>query len=315
MEVVSIGEPVAGTTDRELGNKTDDIIHPNDYQSAKNGDTEVIQRTELQTLERNRLVKGSDLTANIEPQKWLIKGIMPEEALVEFVGASGSYKSFILLDMMFCISAELPYHGLKTTKGTVIYIAGEGSNGVKMRLKALQIHYNVNDYDFYVLPMPSNLMEKIEIEKLAKEIMHRAPMGAAMVMFDTLHRNSAGSDENSSKDFASILGNLDTFIKPLASVVGWVHHTGLGDDAQNRGRGTSSRYAAMDTVILVRKREELSVTIENTKQKDSEPFNQLDFNMAHIKLGIMDEDNAEMVSLVPYKDTEAAVIRNFGGKL
>lgn len=28
MEVVSIGEPVAGTTDRELGNKTDDIIHP-----------------------------------------------------------------------------------------------------------------------------------------------------------------------------------------------------------------------------------------------------------------------------------------------
>jgi RecA-family ATPase len=267
------------------------LEHPYDYQSAKNG--------EWVPREPTRLVKGNLLTANIEPNKWLVKSIIPDEGLLEFVGASGSYKSFLLIDMMFCISAGIEYHGKKTNKGTVVYVAGEGANGIKMRLKALELHYMIQDYDFYVLPMPSNLIDKSEVEKLSCDIALIAPDGVSMVMFDTLHRNSAGSDENSSKDFAVMLGYIDKLIKPISKVVGWVHHTGLGNDAQERGRGTSSRYGAMDTVILIEKTSPLNASISNTKQKDAEEFKPMNFELTHINLGIQDEDGIDLKSLVP----------------
>lgn len=247
----------------------------------------------------NRLKRASILTQNITAPKWLVKSYIPEEGLIEIIGESGSYKSFIVLDMLFCVSAGLKYHSFRAERGMVIYIAGEGSNGVTSRLKALELHYNVAEYDFYVLPMPSNLMESNEVERLSKEIKAIASNGVAITIFDTLHRNSAGSDENSSKDFAMILGHIDTHIKPLSKVVGWVHHTGLSSEAKGRGRGTSSRYGAMDTVMLIEKLKEYSAVVKCTKQKDSDPFPNISFELKKISIGVKDEDDNEIVSLVP----------------
>lgn len=249
----------------------------------------------------NRLKRASILTKNITAPKWLIKPYIPEEGLIEIIGESGSYKSFIVLDMLFCVSAGIEYHSFRAERGMVVYIAGEGSNGVTSRLKALELHYSVAEYDFYVLPMPSNLMESNEVERLSKEIKAIASNGVAITIFDTLHRNSAGSDENSSKDFAMILGHIDTHIKPLSKVVGWVHHTGLSSEAKGRGRGTSSRYGAMDTVMLIEKLEEYRVVVKCTKQKDSDQFLNTLFELKKVSIGVKDEDNNEIVSLVPMR--------------
>lgn len=278
-----------------------------EYLSAKSMNIMISKKGENTT--QNRLIRASDFTKNITAPKWLINNILPDDGIVEFIGASGSYKSFIVLDMLFCIASELKYHGAKVERGTAVYIAGEGANGVKTRLKALEINYNINEYDFLILPMPSNLTDGDEVRRLSDEIKDLAPKGVAITVFDTLHRNSVGSDENSSKDFAVILGHIDTYLKPISKTVGWVHHTGLAGDAQSRGRGTSSRYGALDTQILIDRTKDYYAVMKCTKQKDSEPFFNTLFELKKTPLGIFEEpeedddfgplESKEIFSLVP----------------
>lgn len=244
----------------------------------------------------NRLIKASSLTGDIQPQRWTIKGVLPEEGLIEFFGASGSYKSFIVLDMCYAIALNKEWQECEVNGGTVVYIAGEGKSGLGRRLKALELNYGQAIDNFYVLPMPTNLADKKEMELLSKEI---AEIGKAkMILFDTLHRNSAGTDENSASDFAVILQNIDSYIKPLCDVVGWVHHTGLDG---TRGRGTTARYASLDTQILVKKKDGLECVLTCEKQKEAEPFEPLGFKMNNIDTGLIDEDLRPITSLVPIR--------------
>jgi len=260
--------------------------------------TQPIVDSSNKIIPKNRLIKASDATKSLTVHEWMIKSIIPSDGLIEVIGASGSYKSFVTLDMLFCISAGLDYHGHKTKQGTAIYVAGEGINGAKIRLRGLELHYGIGDYDLYILPMPSNLTDEGEIKTLAKEI-KEISSDVSIVVFDTLHRNSAGADENSANDWAEILGNIDTHLKPVSKVVGWVHHTGI--TAGDRGRGTSSRYASIETQILIEKKESKRAYMTNTKQKDAEAFEGMIFEFEDIETGLVDEDGEEVTTLYPQR--------------
>ena len=99
-----------------MKNMFDDIVIPTPSSVIVNKDNLIISN--------NRLVKASLITKELTAPEWLIKGVIPSDGLLEFIGASGSYKSFIVLDLMFCISAGIDYHGKKAKKGVVVYIAG-----------------------------------------------------------------------------------------------------------------------------------------------------------------------------------------------
>jgi len=254
------------------------------------------EKKDTQIIAKNRLQKASELTKSLNIYEWIIKPIIPNEGLIEIIGASGSYKSFIALDMLFCIASGTKYHGHKTKKGTVVYVAGEGINGAKTRLRGLELHYNVQDYELYILPMPSNLKDESEVMQLASEIKELCN-DVAVTLFDTLHRNSAGADENSANDWAEILSNIDKHLKPISKVVGWVHHTGV--NALDRGRGTSSRYSSIETQILISKPDNKKAVVKNTKQKDAEEFTPLYFEFEDINTHLIDEDGQEVTTLYP----------------
>jgi hypothetical protein len=252
------------------------------------------------TKTTNRLKKASELTKSLEVYEWMIRSIIPSEGLIEIIGASGSYKSFLVLDMMFCMASGIDYHGYQVKPGTAIYVAGEGINGVKIRLRGLELHYCIQDYNLYILPTPSNLKVTSEIIKLANEI-KEISSDVSMIIFDTLHRNSAGADENSANDWAEILNNIDRYLKPVSKVVGWVHHTGISETSSGRGRGTSSRYASIETQILIEKKDAKKAFMTNTKQKDAEEFGRLLFEFKNIETGLIDEDGISVFTLYPQR--------------
>lgn len=262
------------------------------------------------TATENRLKCMDDLIDNLKPAKWMIKGIIPESGLIEIVGASGSYKSFIALNMMFCVSNGIPFHGIKTTQGKVIYIAGEGQRGAKERVKALKMKYGIGAKEFYMLEIPANMMDEKEMSNLASDIVAIAPNGVHMVIFDTLHRNSAGSDENSASDFAKILGNLDTYIKPLSNIIGYIHHIGNGIDAKRRGRGTSSRFGAVDTSIFIESEEKLTTVMKNMKQKDGSEFDDIGFTFDIVDIDMVNEDGEKLYNLVPIMSEDVKLKEN-----
>lgn len=310
-------------------NLNNNIITPLEKAFAKIEKAQPVKEEELKKMDtniiaeintkahKNRLIKASDIKLTVP--KWLIKDLIPEKGLFEMFGASGTFKSFIMLDMLFCIVAGIKYHHKKVRQGKVVYVAGEGSHGLKVRIKALELHYNISldDLPFYVLPMPSNLMDENEIIKLSNEIKEISNDGVAITVFDTLHRNSAGSDENSANDFADILGNIDRHLLDISNVVGWVHHSGASEEAKKRSRGTTSRYGALDTQVMIERftNNKRRAKVSCTKQKDAEEFMNILFDLEDIPLGIfetIEEDEEgeakEVSSLVPVMADISTVI-------
>ncbi|BFU76927.1 hypothetical protein ALC152_01420 [Arcobacter sp. 15-2] len=291
--------------------KVDSIIAEND--SNINGFNQAIEPLKPKINRQkgmNRLVKLSDFIEVINPNEWRIKGIIPKEGLVEGYGSSGSYKSFIFLDMGFCVASGISWQGFEVMQGAVLYIAGEAPQGVKKRLKGLSIHYDIKELDFAILPMPTNLMDENEIILLSNEIKELYPNGMAMIIFDTLHRNSTGSNENSAEDWGIILGMIDKYIRPIVENIIWIHHSGTQE--QGRSRGTNSRYASADVSIRIEKSETLIAKVINDKQKESEEFSNMHFDMKIQDIGILDEDGKNITTLVPIinNDTVGTSLNN-----
>ncbi|TXI80661.1 MAG: hypothetical protein E6Q39_02265, partial [Crocinitomicaceae bacterium] len=76
------------------------------------------------------LVHISDLLSDIRPTDWLIHGFFESDSMSLLFGDPAAGKSFVAIDLAACIATGKDWHGHKTKQGAVIYIAGEGMNGI-----------------------------------------------------------------------------------------------------------------------------------------------------------------------------------------
>ena len=85
---------------------------------------------------RFRLLHIGEVVSDIRPPEYLIDGVCEDGTLGEVFGDPGSYKTFIILSMMLSVASGLPWYGHAVKKGPVIYVIGEGRQGVARRLAA-----------------------------------------------------------------------------------------------------------------------------------------------------------------------------------
>src|SRR5829696_4145564 len=62
---------------------------------------------------------------------WLVEGILAEGAFAALYGKPGVYKSFFALELSFSIATGLTWAGRPVRSGRVIYIAAEGTGGLR----------------------------------------------------------------------------------------------------------------------------------------------------------------------------------------
>lgn len=167
--------------------------------------------------------------------------------MIEMFGSAGSGKSFIALDMAFCIAADRPWHGRKVRAGTVVYLAGEGFHGLGQRIKALEIKYQQSTENLIISKQPASLTDEENALWVADAVHQYKPV---LIVVDTISRNFGTGDENSTRDMAAFINHLDLYIKGDAAVL-LVHHSGHGD--KNRARGSSVLNAAVDVEYSVTK--------------------------------------------------------------
>lgn len=250
---------------------------------------------------------------------WLVKGLIPAEAIGVFFGETGSYKSFIALDLSLHIANGLDWCGQKTNKGSVFFIAGEGGAGLFNRIEAWHIDKNLKpeESDFFVFPAPIALENPQNAKHIANLIQDQANKTGApsLIVIDTLSQNFSG-EENSSSDIAEFLRILSTEIKErfIGSSILIIHHT--GHNYQERMRGASSLLANIDFCYNL-KGELQSCTLKAEKMKDSEKPEDLFFTLEKIELGF-DEDEQVTSSLVvvhqPDRQRKANPKRHLIGK-
>jgi len=90
------------------------------------------------------LISAADLNSKpITSNNWLIDKVLPLQSYGFLFGEPGCGKSFVALDMAFCISQGIDWHEQEVDEGAVIYIAGEGLSQIHKRVKALCQEYQV----------------------------------------------------------------------------------------------------------------------------------------------------------------------------
>ena len=226
-------------------------------------------------------------------------------------GASGSGKTFLLVDQMLALSSGLlSWHGRKCKKCNVYYLCGEGFEGIPKRVKAWMLFYGVEDIgNINITENSVDLSKSGDLQYVLDDMEKcRTLWGSIdLVVIDTYNQFNSG-DENAADSVHAFLGNIARMRNALASPCTILsHHTGVGENAQNRGRGSSALRAALDFEFLIKKDEEHEglLSLTQTKQKDLECLPPLGFKLHKTQIGWVDEDGEEITSAVISRDTGA----------
>ena len=219
---------------------------------------------------RFRLLHIGEVVGDIRPPEYLIDGVIETGTFGEIFGDPGSYKTFVALSMLLSVASGRPWYGHGVQQGPVVYIVGEGRQGVARRLAAWGKHHDVDlaTLPFFVSSMPAALTDEASAAEVASTIAeitkkHGPPV---LIVIDTLARNFGPGDENATKDMSAFVANLDKYLGN-SCVRAVVHHSGHGD--KGRSRGNSALKGAVDFQFCLAKKADGTVEMTNPKMKDA----------------------------------------------
>lgn len=232
-------------------------------------------------------------------QSFVIKDLIPEDSFTSIYGPSGSYKSFIALDWACHIATGKDWDCHKVNQGAVLYVAGEGDFGVKLRIRAWEIQHNVTSIDNLArLPMavfPADDDQINIVVEYCREIKSKTGHAVKLIILDTLARCYGGNDENSSRDMGAFIKGCDTIKQLTGATVLVVHHS--GKNVENGGRGSSSLPAALDVEFRVKREDnEQALVLTCSKMKDAEPPETKAYDLINVHIRT-DSDGDEITSL------------------
>lgn len=231
-----------------------------------------------------KLLSIEDL-GEIKPTDWVVEGFLPSDSFNVLFGPSGHGKSFVALDWGLSVSTGEDWHGRKTKEGLVLYICGEGKNGILKRVKAWQQHNGLPfTPNFLITSKPVRFLEAEDVRPLNAIVDNLLMDGkkVSTIIIDTLNRNFGGGDENSTKDMTAFVDAVSDLRDRTKAAVLVVHHTGLADN--NRARGNSALRAALDGEFKCETTGEDLVRVTTHKQKDDDPAEPIAFSKHSVTL-------------------------------
>lgn len=252
----------------------------------------------LDTLMESRLGRVNRMAA----QPWVITDIIPAGGVVSLVGGSGVGKSFVAVDMACSIASGAQWHGYDVEHaGSVVYVAAEGGGGIDKRVLAWAQAHGMDDVPgLHMLldaPIIDDQKDAALVAETLAELSRRIQSPVRMVVLDTLNRVMQG-EENSATAMAALMRGVEMIRQRLGCAVQIIHHTGHGE--QQRARGSSAFFAALDSEITIKQIGTGVVELENTKSKDSEAFDPVRLKLDKVEIkGIFDRKGRTVTSLVP----------------
>ncbi|MDO9597255.1 MAG: AAA family ATPase [Azoarcus sp.] len=245
-----------------------------------------------------RLLTTDDLAAR-PPLRWLVKGVLPDAGIAAIIGASGSGKTFLALDLAAALDRGGEWFDRRVTRCPVAYLALEGEGGIANRVRAYQSHsgHQISDR-FRVVVEPFALLGAEDVPALAESLISAGITGG-VVFIDTLNRAAAGADENSSVDMGLLIAAATELQIRVGGLVVIVHHS--GKDAAKGARGHSSLFAALDACIEVTRNDDRR-DWKISKSKDGEDGICHPFRLAVVEIGI-DEDGDAVTSCAVEPDS------------
>ena len=211
------------------------------------------------------------------PVAWRVKGVLPAQGVAVVFGASGSGKSFVMLDLAAHIALGRRWFGCRVKEASVVYVNLESSGGLRTRLEAWEKEYE-QSYPRDVQFVRERLRLMDDVEALANV----SPDGG-VVIIDTLHAAAPDLDENSSQDMGLIIEAATRLQTRTGGLVVLVHHTG-----KDQGRGARGHYsltADADAVLEVEREKNGARAVVLRKSKEGVDGMRWPFLLKAVPLG------------------------------
>jgi hypothetical protein len=227
---------------------------------------------------RDKIKFLHDYADGVRDPEWLIPGILPSVGTGMIYGESGSYKSFLALDMGLCLAFGISGQwGAAPAKHDVLFLAGEGPVATSRKRWPAWMEWQGiefrNDHRFFIKDRVPFFTDTTAWEHV-KEDLGELNAKPSLIIIDTLSRLLTGLDENSAKDATMITNFMEQLARYYECLVLGIHHTGKD---QNKGaRGSSAFHANVDVVISTRKRQN-GTELRVRKQKDADTGDEISY--------------------------------------
>lgn len=261
------------------------------------------------SLEAKYSVMTSDEVRDRPSPEWLVDGILPEHATILMYGFEGSHKSFIALDLAYCIASGTSWHGHQVKPGRVLYIAAEGGNAIGKRIRAWDAEHGItcNEVDWL---MDEVLMLDSDNDAKEAALVWR-DAGYTFVIFDTLRTSSTGN-EMSPQVMNAITRSMRFLQRELNATVMVVHHSPKKSD------DTYGGAAAMGTNITTNIRVSYDPNTGKTefackKQKDAEFFDTIAFKHKPVGESLVMTTDKGKKSVGKTNAHDATILKVLGG--
>lgn len=223
-----------------------------------------------------------------KPIDYLIDDFLVEQTTSLIWGPPGCGKSFVAIDMGLHIATGKPWHGHEVSQGDVVYVCGEGFNGIPLRVGAWTKHH---DYDepipFYMTHEAVPIAKPGAANTLINSIKEVSPQ-PKLVIIDTLNRNFGAGSESDQDDMDLYLDASHVIVQELGCNVLTVHHS--GKDPTRGPRGSTALPGAVYSNMEMCKPKEGQWSLVTHKQKDGPEAPPVAINLVPIELG-QAEDN------------------------
>lgn len=273
--------------------------------------------------ERRRRIDRADLQPLhlgehiLSPTDWLVMNQFEMATLAMLFGKEETWKSLLALHLACCICTGKDFFGFPVKRGGVIYIAGEGHEGIKKRVLAWRKAHGLDPFRsaFHLTTREISLsdLSTLEDNLLAiKELYPEEPGedGAlALVVIDTWAQNFGPGDESSTADASAAVRAAHRIRAETGACVLIVHHSGHTD--RTRARGSTVLPAAVSTVFRTEVDGSGVMRLTCEKMKDAPKPAPLAFQLREVEIEIpppYPEWEIETFDIDPTPTTETSVV-------
>lgn len=236
--------------------------------------------------------------ANLPRPSWLFRNLLFQREVSLLHGPSGSFKSFVALDLAMRLRHGLNWHDRPLKPTRIVYVAGEGFEMFLPRKLAWFARNGIKPCDDGVgtVPFAVALTDPEDVKRFIEDVQHKITDPIGLVIFDTLSTCTAGQNENDVATMTSAIENAKKIGRALGCHVMMIHHP--GKDLTRGARGSSSLKANVDTEITCERPEEGNeCMLHVAKQKNGKDGQRYQFIATAHNVGLTDDDGYEIDSL------------------
>lgn len=238
---------------------------------------------------------------------YVVKGLFGKGQIIVTWGAPGSGKTFVITEMACAVGAGVRWHGRRTRKGIVLYVAAESARPyIENRCAALKRERpEYADAEVLFVPLALDLLHaaKGDVEAViaAAQKIAREHGEVALIVIDTLATSFGGGNENAPEDMNMYVANVLFIRAQTGAAVLIVHHSGK-DEAKGM-RGHSALLGALDAELAVEGEPGAEHILRTGKVREGERDADLfAFSFRVVSLGTDSEGDSVTTCVVEVKD-------------